>query len=164
MPGMNEPTTIEEAKRPEAPGQKWIYRTTCRCPHCNSRWVHEVAAVRGEVSQDQDPRRLKLALLCGTCEAMRRCFAIIVPEGQHFLSGRAVQFWRDTDTSDAIRWIWAAPKDFAPRVERIGIYEGQDLADQKNAEISRIMDQGGRHYAGMTRATHDRLGLSWWPG
>jgi hypothetical protein len=63
-------------------GERWVYRTTSRCPHCHAYWVTEHAAPRGEVDPHPDPIRLGLALLRGRCEAKRRAYRSVTIDGR----------------------------------------------------------------------------------
>lgn len=119
-----------EARKPKE-GPVYLYRTTCRCPHCGAYWTTEDAEPAGVMDPRPHAAKLNLALLCGECEARRRLWIRV--DG-----GNQVEAWRPEDTDH----VWAILRGnyaaYAPQVVKIGPYDGSPLRDDKRDAIEAI--------------------------
>jgi hypothetical protein len=141
-------------------GERWVYKTTCRCPHCHAYWVTEHAAPRGEVDPNPDPIRLGMALLCGRCEAKRRAIRATKVERRLRSVG---YFWAVEDTNAAWGVLRGNSRGYRPRVERLGVWDGSPLRDDREAELVRILGPARQPTIHLTDETVRALGLDWAP-
>lgn len=139
------------------PGERWLYRHKCRCPACHAYWVWECAVPRGEVDPNPDPVRIGMGLLCGRCEAQRRAY-------RGFGEGLALRivglWWGEEETRKAWGMLRHHSRDYRPTVERVGVYDGSPLRDDRNAELERIFGPGQRAII-VTEPTAYAMGLQW---
>jgi hypothetical protein len=158
-----EPIAIQTVAPIEKPGTKYVYISTQKCPHCDNLWSYEMVAARGEIDLEKHRgEKLGMALLCGICEAKRRCYHFYREKGAWIGKATIRRFWDDeADNKEVFRRIYQWPHDFQPRIDRREEWNGRDLLDEKTMELERIMRFRGRWVPMLPQSELKRLGLDW---
>ena len=135
-------------------GDLYIYRHRIRCPSCHVWWRLETAAPRGAIEPKPDPARILGGMLCGTCTARRKAWAVEA-------GGKVGAFWSSEDDR-RIYGVCLNPRGLVVEITRGELWDRKTpLVDERADREREILDVDGRRMPGITPGRAQRLGLDW---
>ena len=113
-----------------------VHAVVCLCPACLQEWHAEYLGSPNQFAAKPDPVRLGPSLLCGSCEAKRRCYTSRQKGAPRFLGAD------HPDRTAETAAMWGRLRHQARNwvtVRNLGLWNGRELRDEKEETLQRIL-------------------------